>query len=82
MWVRRNNLFTFFGYIYIYLYHIGTVTNVHRQNKTTMLFRLSSGTIPKNTVSVNIELKFQRQKGYTGVRLGMADNLKLTIQQK
>ena len=45
-----------------------------------MLFRSITGIIPKNTASVEIELKFQRQKGYNGIRFGMADNLKLIIE--
>ena len=64
-----------------HLFYLGTVTNVERRNKTTMLFRSIIGIIPKNTASVEIELKFQRQKGYNGIRFGMADNLKLIIEQ-
>lgn len=61
--------------------HLGTVTNTHRQYQTTMLFRSTSGTIPKNTRWIDVELRFQRQKGYNGLKFGMADNLKLIIEQ-
>ena len=47
-----------------------------------MLFRSISGTIPKNTVSAEIEIKFQRQKGHSAPIFGMADNLRFIIEKK
>lgn len=46
-----------------------------------MLLRWAREIIPKDTIWIEIELNFQRQRGYTGLRFGMADNLKLIIEQ-
>lgn len=69
-------------YFQFYFLHLGAVTNVDRQNKTTMLYHVTGGTVPKGTVSVKIQLMFIRRVDDNRLRFGMADNLKLIIQQK
>lgn len=55
---------------------------MERKNKTAMLYRSATATIPNDTILIIFELKFHQQKSHHGLRFGMADGLKFSIHQK